>query len=92
MASKPALRLVARPEPTAVRESRRMVSVPREDWENQNLEAAIRLDEARAHIQRSRLVLQLKVWTLPELAPLARPLLKELDRYERQISESKDAA
>ena len=48
-------------------------------------------DEARAHCARMRLVLQLRFWDSEPWSAVRRPLLAELDRYERKVSEG-DAA
>lgn len=50
------------------------------------MELAVVREEAHAHLARMRLTLQRSFWSDEVFAAVRRPLLAELDRYERQLA------
>lgn len=69
------------------RPSLRVVDGLRERAQDAEMETTVMRDEARAHIARMRLTLQMRFWDAEPWSAVRRPLLAELDRYARKFDE-----
>ena len=60
--------------------------------DEQAMELAVMRDETLASARRMRMVLIRPIWSSDAFAPVAKPLLEEIDRIERRLAEPERAA
>lgn len=65
----------------------RLIDSLRERADENAVELASREVEARAHVARLRLVLQMKFWQVDEFAPVKRLIAAEVESYARKFEE-----
>lgn len=87
------------PTPTASgrpRASLRLVAgrgmTPEAVRDESDMELAVLRDETLASARRMRLVVMASIWQTEAFAPVAKPLIRELDRIERRLADPEGSA